>query len=249
MITFIIPLQSREASKSWTHVKALFFRTYQSVINQTNAGFKVVVVCNESPFTQEPEFPQVKVVVDEFKIPETPEERMLDKWKKVHRALVEIAHEFTDYVMVVDADDLITNKIAEFVNQERLNPSGWLVDKGYIFDEGLNQLYTRSLLSKICGTSSIIRLHQADLPITKEEECHHFMLSHGHTKIDEYFEKLGAPMEILPFRGVIYMTGTSENHTGIEVSRLRSGRTMLKWLFKRVALTKKIREEFNLLSL
>ena len=49
MIVYTISLKSKQVSVNWTHVCNLLERTLNSIYNQTDRDFKVVIVCHEKP--------------------------------------------------------------------------------------------------------------------------------------------------------------------------------------------------------
>lgn len=49
MIVFAIPLRSKGSTSNWESVVARFNATVQSIFNQTNPNFKVIVACNDIP--------------------------------------------------------------------------------------------------------------------------------------------------------------------------------------------------------
>lgn len=173
MLTFIIPLKSPEVSSDWGRVLKLFTRTLKSVCNQTVPHFRVIVVSNVIP---EIDFqhPKVKYIKVDF-VPTNKEVyryKEVDKGHRILIGLIDAKENESDYVMVVDADDCISQFIAEFVHQNASQEhSGWFLGYGYVYQESSNLVYLRKYrFNKICGTGNIIRLDQIELP--KEADNH-----------------------------------------------------------------------------
>ena len=242
MLTFIIPLKSRQVSKDWSLVSSYVNRTIKSILSQSNDSYRVILVCNERPENYS-DREKVVLIEESFPIPEKGK-AMKDKWDKVIRGLIECKKLGTDYVMIVDADDILSNKLVEFVMADSTE-SGWLIDKGYGYDEGSRFLLPIDDFNKLCGTSSIVKVDEEQLPSSMNESC--FINENGHSEIDTYFEKVNRPLKKVPFRAVIYLTGTIENDSGLKFGDIKSRKKQLLFLFKRKRITNKILKEFELI--
>jgi hypothetical protein len=164
-MVFIIPVKSAVISPSWEKFSRLFERSVRSVCQQTDQDFKVVVVCNEKPLTNfehpnlyylEVDFtPPTPEASDEFIGLHSPKEA--DKAKKI-LAGFEYAQRFdTTHVMVVDADDCVSNRIVEFVKRNP-NIDGWYSNMGYVYKEGSKLIFKKmDDFSSLCGTCLIVK--------------------------------------------------------------------------------------------
>ena len=212
MITFIIPLKSSRVSGSWPLVCKLFERTLRSVCNQTSDNYNVVVVCHEKP---EINFKSSKVTYLQVKLPLPGAEyasKEKDKMLKMQAGLIHAKDIGASYVMFVDADDCISNKIAEFVDKNP-NQNGWYIGKGFDYQENIGRLKSRSKnLHLRTNSSHIINigLLEAEIQLKPEEvkrgDC---VLYHIDTA--SILEKRNTPLSLLPFKGVIYITDNGEN--------------------------------------
>jgi|688.fasta_scaffold30013_5 hypothetical protein len=251
MITFIIPLQSKSASKNWELVCSLFKRTLNSVLSQTCDNYKVIIVCEDLPDNL-PEHKNLIVIKNKFQEGDlsVSRNRMQNKWDKVRFGLQHVQCFLPCYVMIVDADDLVSNRIAEFCNNNS-NKNGWYLNNGWLHDEGSNQLYLRRRdFNMMCGTSSIVYLHHDDLTSTNshdEQSC--IILKCGHTTIKQGMIKRGTPLSQLPFIGSVYILGTGENDSGFSLKSWDSIKVRIKKLLSYRYLSKKIRNEFSLFEL
>ena len=250
MLTFIVPLQAPQASKNWSLVSALARRCLQSVLQQTNPRFRVILVCNKAP-SHLAEHPQLEVLERDFPLPgPIPESRMSDKWFKVRAGLVAARRYAPCHTMIVDADDCVSSRLARHV-AEHPDDSGWFFGSGYMHDEGSRLIYLRPAgFDGVCGTSNIVRSELADLPSTDEgsrEENH--ILRGGHTRIRAEMAALGRPLAELPFRGAVYNLATGENHTGFSLAGWRSKKVFLQKLLRYRLLTPALRREFSLFDI
>ena len=120
MLVFVVPLKSEQVSKSWDKVSQLLERTLKSICNQTSSQFQVVVVCHEKPLVRfsHPAIEYVQMIYD---IPEHPNKivkGLTDKGRKVLRGIVEAKKYNPTHVMLVDADDCVSSKLASFVEKK-----------------------------------------------------------------------------------------------------------------------------------
>lgn len=178
------------------------------------------------------------------------ENRMKNKWEKVGAALEVIKPFLPAYVMIVDADDVVSNNISEFCFRNP-NKNGWIFDKGYIYDEGSKLIYLRrNAFYKICGTSSIVHLSHNDLTEGTGgggDKC--IILKYGHTAIVEAMKSRGTPLQPLPFIGSIYILGTGENDSGASLYSMKSIKEILKKIISYRVLALTVRNQFYLRKL
>jgi len=153
-------------------------------------------------------------------------------------------------VMVTDADDCVSNRLAAHVSS---NPHsfGWCFDEGWLHDERSRLIYRRRHgFDDICGTSSIVRMDESDLPGSEsDEKSDNIILRSGHTTIRRNMVERGTPLEILPFAGAVYNLATGENWSPFSLRRWKSKKVLVKKLLGYRLLTRGIRTEFGLVDL
>lgn len=212
MFAFIVPVKSAQLASDWEAFSRLFERTLKSICNQQNGDFKVIVACQEIPQIQfadervefvSVDFPPPSLVEDDWE-----KNRQLKEGDKANKILAgyKKALEYKPtYLMVVDADDLISNKIAGFALKNKQNAPGWYVKKGYYYREGARYLFiNKKAFNKFCGTCIIIR---SDLfPQLVQQEP---FLYYNHYTMELAGGERLAP---LPFAGALYSMGNGENH-------------------------------------
>lgn len=212
MLTFIVPVKSKLLTSDWLACSKLFERTLKSICNQINDNFKVIVVCHELPqviFTSDKiEYVQVPFDPPTLVADDWNKNRELKEGDKANKILIgfERAKKYKpDYIMVVDADDCISNAIVSFVAQQENNMPGWYIDKGYYYKEGANYLFlNKKTFNNLCGSCIIIRT-DLFLQLITQDPCLY------------YFHELkelpnGIALEPLPFAGALYSMGNGENH-------------------------------------
>jgi hypothetical protein len=248
MLVFLVPLQSPAASKDWRMVSRLAERTLRSVCRQTGDSFRVVLVCNRRPETDFTH-PALTIIEEDFPVPTTREERMVDKSRKINRGAVFARSWAPFHLMLTDADDCVSNRLAGFVD-DHPQAQGWYFQTGYLHDQGSPFVFRHQPFHLLCGTSHIIRCQPADLPARPgEPDDDYWLLSHGHPEMAEFLARRGTPLARLPFPGTLYNTATGENYSGIAVRGWRGRRDALRKLFNCRLLTAAVREEFGFYEL
>jgi hypothetical protein len=248
MLNFLIPLQSPAASRDWRLVSRLAERTLRSICRQTSGAFRVVLVCNRRPDTDFTH-PALTIIEEDFPIPTSSEERMVDKSRKINRGAAFARPWAPSHLMFADADDCVSNRLAGFVNDHPL-AQGWYFQNGYLHDPGSPFIYRRKRFHLFCGTSHIIRCQPDDLPEKPgEPDDDYWPLSHGHPQMAEFLARRGTPLAPLPFQGALYNIATGENYSGNAMSGWHGKREAVRKLLNCRLLTSAIREEFGFYEL
>lgn len=208
-MVFIIPVKSAVISPSWSRFSKLFERCVRSVCQQTDQDFKVVVVCNEKPIVTF-EHKNIHYLNVDFPPPTDEVSKVFtglhsakeaDKSKKILAGL-EYANRFeTSHIMVVDADDCISNNIVSFVKNHP-ETDGWYSNMGYVYREGSGIIFKKlDKFSSLCGTSLIVKPQHIKGIINKE-----MLFRHPIRTLDN-----GIKLKPLPFPAAVY-TINGENY-------------------------------------
>lgn len=215
MLVFVIPLKSQQVAKSWERVSKLLERTLKSVCNQTSPNFRVVVVCHEKPqieFTH----PHIKYIEVDFPVPKmaTFEDKHTDKGRKILKGLICAREWNPSHTMVVDSDDCVSNRLAEFVNKNS-QYTGWFIDKGYRYQERNQLIYFKNKdFYTMCGTCNIIRYDLMELPDVPEYNRGYGYYKNyyiDHEKLRGVLAEKSIIIEPLPFAGAVYIIESGEN--------------------------------------
>ncbi|MBT8181142.1 MAG: glycosyltransferase family 2 protein [Eudoraea sp.] len=212
MVTFVIPVKSKSVTSDWSNFSQLFERTLKSICNQTDSSFKVVAVCHEIPdisYSHE----NLHFIHPDFRPPSKeniiPKEYYLnqemDKGNKIRLGVAYASRKFnTDYVMLVDSDDFVSNRIVEFVNNSENDIPGWYIRRGYLSFQWKYVLVVTKKFNWLCGSCVIV----------KPNLIEHFF---DKSKIKVYFDHrlmtLDSDIELkkVPFYAGIYNIGNGEN--------------------------------------
>lgn len=266
MLTFVVPFRSKASSKDWNYHCALLNRTIRSILNQTVDNFKVIVVYTDFPEEKIENknliwlyFPFQFLTVHEIADYESYAKQYFAKEKYAEYAMdqarrsiygSQLARELgSSYIMSVDADDLVSNKIAEFVEEHKnIKNSGWYVDRGYIYLDGKNYIYRYPKdINHFCGSTPIINTKLVPISDFKSTNLldYNFFSSHAWLKyrLKDYYNSI---LEPLPFYAIVYVLNNQSwmNYgKSFEGNRIKKIAKLL--LFGQFT-TKKFIEEFTL---
>lgn len=152
--------------------------------------------------------------------------------------------------MLVDSDDIVSNRIAEYVNSHP-NQNGFLSDYGYIYNDGAAYVKKTLALYRICGSCAIVNYSVDDLPDTMPRDLwddtpkDKWIIRKSHRIIPKYLEDHGRKLAKIPFPTTIYVRQTGDNHSMLGDIDLNIKRKMELMFRPRVKLNGKIGLEFG----
>lgn len=267
MIGFVMPIKPKLVSKDWDYDTKLFERSIKSICAQTDQNFKVVIVYNDLPKINfiHPNifyvhYPFQTVLADEiedldFYVPKyyakQYAEKMMDKSKKIFYGCKTAFEKGCSYIMSIDSDDLISNKIAEYVNS-RIDSkvAGWRILKGFIYQEDSLMLIKKYDIQNMNGSTHIIRKDLITIPDFSTNLFFNYNLFEAHAytygRIKDFHNELLGDID---FFGVVYIVHKN-NYSNIgNIMKSRPIRNFLKKIIKGRYLNEKIRKEYNLYNL
>jgi hypothetical protein len=221
-LTFLIPVRHPANSRDWARSKANIAETVRSISAQTNSDWRGLIIANEG--SELPDLPE-RFDVEWVHFPpnamhdqgtQSREEFLdavrLDKGRRVLKGMLRARD--SRFFMLVDDDDFISSRIVQFVS-EYPNSNGWLIDRGYFWDDGSALLQQLDNFNRVCGTSHIIRSDLYGLPSSFEEAAPEYIktMLGSHYRLADSMAERGAPLANLPFRGAIYRVGQSGSHS------------------------------------
>ena len=229
MLAFITSLRHPDNSADYARVEQLLSETIGSVTAQTSDDYVVIIVGNKHPSVALPD--RAKFVKVGFPAPAPPtgprtarEPFVWDKGTKIGVGLLAAREYNPDFVMIFDADDFVSNRLAAYVN-ENLDSAGWVISNGWMYSKDRNAIRPIKDFNRTCGTSFIIPFAAYDVPLsvpitfTQDEVGSYFEenLQHilgAHRDAVEWHLSKGRTLTTLPFRGAVYHVDTGENHSG-----------------------------------
>lgn len=253
MIFFAIPLRSKYSSRNWDSVVNCFNNTLSSIYNQTSGNFKILVAGHDDPeisvFTDHRyEFFQV-----DYPSPLNFNEQMLDKYYKKRYLMKKIRDYGSGFVMFVDADDYVSNRLTSFIDNNE-DSHGYYFSQGFEYNFSNKKIQIAPRFYRLCGTSYIIRYFDDDLPnkfvfngysYKADERPNDYIFDHSHIKWIEILKKLHRPLKALPFPGALYTINTGDNHS-ILSGNVSMKRKLLRLMIPSVTPDKSFMREFCL---
>lgn len=222
MVTFGIPLKATGNPAEWSALCRLLSDTVRSVYNQTDQSLRIIIACNRMPLLDFSTDDRLEFLQIALASPKGHDEGDNDAGAKRW----EIARRFLSggggYLMFLDADDLVSNRLVEFV-RETQHESGYVFEQGYGMDAASRKILpipqpgvTEAPFHQMCGSSIVLRLAPGDLsPRNGEEPRYTRLMRVGHTSVARAAEAEGRPMLTVPFRAAIYVVGTDVSQSAV----------------------------------
>lgn len=223
LLTFVIPVRHMENAPNWPALKQKLRQTANSIANQTHPDWRAVVVANAG--ADLPAMPSNFSVVS-VDFPPNPLYKRgglsedafhgavrLDKGRRILAGMLSAPD--SRFFMTVDDDDFISARLVDFVARHD-HENGWVINDGYIWDDGGSILYVTDTFNNVCGTSLIIRSDLFGTPANlevAEPEWIKTMLG-SHKLVIPILEAQKTPLKPLPFRGAVYRVGQATSHSG-----------------------------------
>lgn len=222
-VTFVIPVRHQDNARDWGTLKANLSQTIASIANQSHGDWQAVIVANEGADlpTLPPRFSAVRVSFppnDRHELADQSKDTFwdafrIDKGRRVLAGMLEARD--SRFFMIVDDDDFVSSRIVQHVS-EHPDANGWMIDRGYVWDDGGRLLLGHDDFNHMCGTSLIIRADLYGLPERFEDATPEWIktMLGSHIQLADLLAGRGAPLGTLPFRGAIYRVAHGGSHSG-----------------------------------
>jgi len=249
-IYFCMPLIGRSAAKDWQKVCRLLDQTLYSSLSQPG-DVRVFIACNEVPETSFGDDKRVRFLVMESPPPANITEMRRDTRSKRARVIDEVVASGGGYVVRVDADDLISNRLTRHIVADD-NRVGYLFKRGYTYNVATKEFRLSRSFDRLCGTCGVIFLGPDDLGA---ESLPRKIARSGHTEFGQRCRAIGRPLAEVPFPAALYLTSHGESvrdklpsQSAVHwvKSHLRVIRGRFRKLVSSQSLTPELRAEFGL---
>lgn len=231
MIVFVIPLKAKAASSDWDGCVSRLKQTVRSCINQTNPNFRVLISCDEKIDIGISDDRIEFIVSNNIPLPKSWEEKVRNKsWKqlvaavRVREILMQQKHpENGIYVMPVDADDLVSSRLAQFA-EDHPDENGFVSEYGYVWHGKKRYMVVYKDMHRYCGSCNIIKMYLEDLPeeipvdvkycydpSVCQELTSKYIIRRDHGKIVDMYNARGLPFAVCPYPTTIYHLSTGDN--------------------------------------
>ena len=247
MLYFGIPVKSRVVSADWKQVCDLLTNTLRSLLNQTTPQFRIIVAHHEMPDTPFKGDPRLEFLPLDLPPPIYRQEMMVDKNRKREIIACRLRELGGGYLMYCDADDLVSNRLAQFVLEDG-SDNGFVIKTGYELDHRARSLRVTPSFDRFCGSCCIIKWRVEDLPDRPFAPARVRLRNYldvGHAGWTSLAASEARPLKPVPFPAAVYVTNTGENHS-IVTGNVGWKRTLLRRLTPSRSISPALRQEFSI---
>jgi hypothetical protein len=233
LLAFAVPLIARRRATDWDRVVADLQMTVASLLNQTDPNFRIMIGANDDVRGMLPRDRRIEIVkFKEVRGPadETRKQRAdRDCGYKKSVLTGQGARHRARFIMYVDADDLISNRLVEIVRSID-HPSGYILRKGLVMNcrTGMvldcpSEHIRFAGFDAFCASSIVLTY-----PTTakKDPDWHDKIMSEGHHKARARLIQSGSPAVDLHQELAIYRLNTGVNVTQYDENE----KSHLDWL-------------------
>ena len=264
---FIIPLKPKSQSKDWAKVCALLKATITSLLNQTSTNFKIYVVFTDDPkieitserlifihfpfpFATTSEILESETILYRFGNDPIILERRWDKSKKIFYGCKKAKEDGCKYLMCVDSDDLVSNKIVAHIEkklEENATP-GFYIEKGYLYRSGKKRMiYISRDFQNFNGSTHIIREDFITIPDFEKGVWMDYNLftSHGWIRY-RLNETYGIELDPIAFPAVIYVAHGGNISNVCNLTMKEKMKNFVKLILRGQWIDTNIKKEFSI---
>ncbi len=260
MIGFVVPLKPKANSKNWEQDLNLLEKTLRSICNQTKDKYRVYVISHDLPQIQfkhpnlyfnllpypYAQFLDINIdgVLGNFE--ENGIEKGFDQGRKTMYGSKLAIEDGCNYIMSVDADDLISNRIASYVN-DNPNNDGWYVDQGYIYSTKSKILINQKhKMNHINGSTHIIAAKHIIVPDFNDNIHINYNFFAAHSYLRYRLLESNIEIKAIPFPAVIYI---AHDNNWLNISKSANSlslKNIIKTILRYSRKTEKLKKEFLL---
>jgi len=247
MLGFAISLRSQRTTSDWDRAVVLLARTLESILNQTSPEFRAVVGCHELPDALSIDDDRVSFEQVDYAPPIYKDEWVVDKQRKREVATISAHRMGCEYVMPLDADDLVSNRMTEYVLSEKAE-YGYIVEKGYEYSFQRDSFSYAPRLSRVCGSCGVFRWRDEDLPPTPWQPGDFAYRDQVNTQHPNWMRRsmeVNRPLVQFPFHAVTYVVETGQNISALK-GAIGPRRKLIRRFMPSVRNDAALRKEFGL---
>lgn len=264
-LAFLVPLVHPEASNSWEVVCKRLVETVTSLLARHPTGMVHIYLSVNKGATL-PLMPKgVTTIPLDIPAPNTQifssqgnqetvrlDATRQDKGMKRLAGLEEAKKARFKYVMNVDADDLVSERLPSWISRNPGN-AGWSITKGWLHRVGSNLIHQQDHFNRVCGSSHIYRTAIAHELCTTGAGAQSKVrdLLGSHMQAERIFSEIGEPLGVTPFRACIYRVGhinnISRRKRAVELWALRRNPMKLVPVLRKTRwVTRRLAQEFHI---
>lgn len=270
MLGFILPLRPQAQSKDWKKDCKLLEATIGSLFNQRSQHYSIFVVYTDLPrlpqeflnsdklnlvyfpypFMQSADIPDANEILYLFSNNELMLERRWDKSRKIFFGCLQAIAAGCKYLMSVDADDLISNKLVGHIEKEaqNLDIPGFYINSGYLYRIGESKMISiPNDMQNYNGSTHILHSKFIKMPDFEKGKWLDFNLFTSHGWIRERLkQESNSTLIPIPFPAIVYVAHEGNISNVGYLKGLDRFKYFLKIVLRGRKLTQKTKKEFNL---
>jgi hypothetical protein len=250
MLLAIIPFIAEGVANDWPKAVACLERTIGSILGNRESDLRAIVICQDRPPLK---LDDERYIFLETKLPKPEKEDVMakhrDKGGKLIEAFTAAKQLSPEYVMFVDADDLISNSLVSYVFQ-RPNFDAFCLKIGYEWREGSSHFTIRPSFNQVCATAFICRFNERNFPALLGNKTAKGICELGHNLVEAAMDAEGLVVDKIFEPKAVYVTGhvnhMYQGYHHLTIRRRIKDLVRSPWRNRR--LTADLKREFGLLN-
>lgn len=243
---FCIPLLPRGKAADWALIGRLLDGTLRSLAGQTRGGFEVLLARHELPDGFDDHGVPITHIEADYAPDLSRGSGSRDRGRKKRLMEREVARRGGGYVMSLDADDRVSNRLVAHV-EDVADPHGYVAETGWALSYASRQIAPLpgawpGPFSYYCGSCAVLKVSPDDL---EDRPGAYWRELGSHVRWAKRSADAGRPLSPFPFPAVVYLQNTGENnHAKIDSTRKSEAEVVID--AAAVPLTSALVDEFAL---
>lgn len=247
MLLAIVPLIADGVANDWQKAVACLERTLRSILGNPEKDLRAMVICQDRPPLKLKDERYVFLKTRQPK-PDKQDARAKERDKGVKTVeAFDAARELSpEYVMLVDADDLISNTLVSYVNQ-RPTFDAFCLKRGYRWREGSSHFTLQPRFNQVCETAFVWRFDKRLFPAYLGKTYTKRICDQEHNLVEAAMDAEGLQVDKIYEPKAVYVTG-HVNHMYPHLHQLTLRRRIKHSILSpwRRKLTPQLKAEFGL---
>ena len=249
MLLAIIPFIADGVANDWQKAVACLERTLGSILGNPERDLRAMVVCQDRPPLR---LNDERYLFLETKQPKPDKQDLVakerDKGVKTVEAFDAARELSPEYVMLVDADDLISNTLASYVYQ-RPAFDAFCLKRGYKWREGSSHLTLQPCFNQVCESAFVWRFDKRLFPAYLGKTYTKRICDQEHNLVEAAMDAEGLHVDKIYEPKAVYVTG-HVNHMYVSFHQFTLKRRIKHLVlapWRNQKLTPELKAEFGLI--
>jgi len=211
-IAVIVPVMAPEVANDWAYVQSCLNRTLGSILANSYVT-RIHVICQSRPDDMI-EDDRIEFLKSENAIPKQGDRdaRMNDKGSKLLQGMRVASNDHPNYVMFVDADDIISRSLFDCVVNEP-GYDAYCINRGYEWFEGAQTMMEIPHFHKYCGSTFILKFSKDIFPNWLGDRSQASRVAdQSHTGIEQSLRDQQFKIKYINSPLVIYVSGGADQY-------------------------------------